>query len=170
MQQLPECPNPAPPKALRRVSAGWCCGASVTAGQAKMRRELRFTYCKGLLKYTQEKKSKLISKLINTAVASLGHFVYLAHLVMYCTSTLHPLPAFSSVAGRQAPALHSEIAPQKTPKESKEGPSTEASLLYSSLALFIAARNCQIHPRHPCKVTPDMSFVPRYVTQSNSII
>lgn len=104
-----------------------------------MRRELRFTFCKGLLKYTQEKKSKLITKLINAAVVSLGHFVDLAHLAMYCTSTLHPLPAFSSVAGRQTPASHSEIALPEAPKDSEEGPSTEVSLLYSSLALFITA-------------------------------
>lgn len=85
---------------------------------------------------------------------------------MYCTSTLHPLPAFSSVAGRQTTALHSEIVPQRPPQRNLEPPNAPQSLLYSSLALFVNGRNCQTLPRHPCKVTPDMSFVPRYVAQT----
>lgn len=94
---------------------GWRSGACVNASQTKMRAELRFTFCKWLLKDTQTSSSKQIIKVINASVTSLGHFVDLAHFTMYCTSTHHPLPALSS---RCRPANACAVQPDCTPNPS----------------------------------------------------
>lgn len=145
---MPECPKTAPPTTPRQVLAGQCGGApaSVTAAQAKTRRELRLNFCKWLIKYVQDDKSKLITALINAAVASLGHFVDWAHLAMYCTSTLHPLPALSSVAGRQTPALQQRDRPPKTP------PKTARDCQRPSIASVFISRS--LHQRRQLSKPP----------------